>query len=143
MIFLVSYKNVMFIMCNPSHGGNPEILAATIAKKEKNIEELADPTINRILKAADANMFGLLKRDEKWTGIYIRNLFTYRSPKPKDLVDKIKIAKNRFINEEKNQETKKTQEFKDACRNNALKEFGWVGSDLREWETTAKKCERS
>ncbi len=60
---------VMFIMCNPSTGGTDK----------------SDPTISRILRAADANMFGL---SNIVTGVYIRNLFTVRKPDPKDVEDR-------------------------------------------------------
>ena len=45
----------MFIMCNPSEGGN-------------NGEDKADPTINKILKALDEKVFG----QANFTTVYIR-----------------------------------------------------------------------
>ena len=106
----------MFIMCNPSTGG-----------KDKS-----DPTINRILKAADANMFG---GDGMWTGVYIRNLFTFMSPKPEDVEKEFKEEMEKYKKE------KNLKEVNEACRDYALSELQ-VGSNFDEWKETAKNCEK-
>ena len=110
MIFLV-----MFIMCNPSNGGTDK----------------SDQTINRILRAADAKMFG----HDRWIGVYIRNLFTLRSPDPKDVETAFKKQMEKYKKENN------LKEVNEACRDHALSELQ-VGSGFKEWTETAKKCKR-
>ena len=117
----------MFIMFNPSNGGNKE-------------EDKADTTINRILRAADANMFGGLEYGEKWSGVYIRNLFTFRSAKPSEVKVEFKREIEKFKNMEENKD-KKGKEFDKACREFAQKKLQ-VGCTKEDWVQTASDCHR-
>ena len=156
-------------MCNPSTGGKPddekEVKQEDQAMKqdkeaqpedqtgenkkkaEKKLdpEDQSDPTLNKILKAADANMFGLLNSGDVWSGVYIRNLFTLRSPYPKKVEEAFKKEMENF-KKEKGAEKKK---YLEACNNDndeASREYALsklqVGSNLDEWKETAENCEK-
>ena len=105
----------MFIMCNPSTGGTDK----------------SDATINKILRAVDANMFG----SGNWIGVYIRNLFTLQSPKPETVETEFKKEMNKY---KKNNNLKEVDE---ACREHALSKLQ-NGSGFDEWKKTAKNCKR-
>merc|ERR1719446_1905002 len=61
------------IMFNPSTGGG---------ERDKEGQLKADKTINTILRAVDDEWFG-----EEVTGVHIRNLFSYRTPRPDVLIN--------------------------------------------------------
>jgi len=144
---------VMFIMCNPSLGGNPD-------EQKRKPEVQSDKTLNMILRAADANMFGKTNYGNRWTGVHIRNLFTLRSSDPKDVVDAFQKHMNEW--KEKNKEEQYEQQtwikgtekywlsdqtkrqiskYEFDCRDYALNQLQ-VGSDFDEWIKTAEDCEK-
>ena len=69
-------NSVLVIMFNPSNGGDQ--------MEDGQVDPTqADPTINKILRK-DNNM--TTDNGSEFTGVHIRNLFTYRTPYPRDLV---------------------------------------------------------
>jgi len=67
---------IMMVMFNPSTGGETQDSRGLLK---------ADKTINTILKAVDHGWFN--DGNEAVTGVYICNLFTFRTPKPSVLIN--------------------------------------------------------
>ena len=104
-------------MFNPSYGGTNSWQA--------------DRTINTILKAVDAGWFDNENEGIIVQGVHIRNLFTYRSSKPADLVAEY---------------TSKLMQL--TCKILAHQHLGLCYDDNtlemlvpREWEQTAEQCQ--
>ena len=117
-------------MFNPSTGGQD---------RNTNGERWrykADPTINQILQAVDEGTFGF---DVK--GVHIRNLFTYRTSKPDDLIEEFDDEIER-IRQESEQENPNLEN--EILIHLACEQFGCVldvtGGPPDDWVTIAEFC---
>ena len=100
----------------------------------------ADPTINKILRKVN-NM--TTDNDSEFTGVHIRNLFTYRTPYPRDLVEAFEDQMARLQEAEGLDEDELDWEI---SRNLAYSDFGNSFLDEggvvpTEWEEQADNCE--